>query len=135
MTTKARKFVILPSSFHFEWNISRCACMKNRVQDSMICDLRSGHSNWRIMWTVYDEASRLVPDDTVQLIHMVIYTVLLYGSEIWVVTGVMLMVLEGFYHRLARKIVGNKAQHTGDWGWEWPPLEEALEVAGICPTK
>ena len=35
--------------------------------------------------------------------------VLLYGSEIWVVTGVMLKVLEGFHHRATRRITGMMA--------------------------
>ena len=43
--------------------------------------------------------------------HVMIYKALvqmvfLYGSEIWVVTGVMLTVLEGFHHRVARQISG-----------------------------
>ena len=33
-------------------------------------------------------------------------TVMLYGSESWVVTWVMLKVLEGFHHRSAIRITG-----------------------------
>ena len=32
------------------------------------------------------------------------YTVMLYGRDIWVVTGLMLKILEGFHHRAARRI-------------------------------
>ena len=33
-------------------------------------------------------------------------SVLLYGSEIWVVMGMLLRVLEGLHHRAARRITG-----------------------------
>ena len=33
-------------------------------------------------------------------------SVLLYGSEIWVVMGMLLRVLEGIHHRAARRITG-----------------------------
>ena len=58
----------------------------------------------------------LVPDDTVHLIHTVrgwrsMYTavaqsVLLYGSEIWLVTRDILKVLMAFHHWAARRITG-----------------------------
>ena len=44
-------------------------------------------------------------------------SVLLYGSEIWVVMGEMIKVLEGFYHRAARRITGVMA--TRGEGGEW----------------
>ena len=33
-------------------------------------------------------------------------SVLLYGSEIWVVMGMLLRVLEGIHHQAARRITG-----------------------------
>ena len=47
-----------------------------------------------------------------------VQTVLLYGRERWVVTEVMLTVLEGFNNQVARKIVGKTAQSSGDDMWE-----------------
>ena len=40
----------------------------------------------------------------------VVQIMLLYGSESWVVTGVVLIFLEGFHHRFARWISGMTAQ-------------------------
>ena len=37
-------------------------------------------------------------------------SVILYGSAIWVVTGAMLMALEGFRHREAKRITGMTAK-------------------------
>ena len=47
-----------------------------------------------------------------------VQTVFLYGSDIWVVTGLVLMVLEGFRHRVARRIEKNTSRHAGYIGWE-----------------
>ena len=43
--------------------------------------------------------------------------VILYGSESWVVTGVMLKVLEGFHHRAARQFT--EMTETRGAGGEW----------------
>ena len=59
----------------------------------------------------------------------------LYGSEIWMLTGVILTVLESFHNRMARRIVGKTYRHAGDGGWECPPVEEALELAGLWPIE
>ena len=60
-----------------------------------------------------------------------VQSVLLYISEIWVVMGEMLKALEGFHHRIARRITGMTAQSITGRGWEWPPVAEALETAVI----
>ena len=60
------------------------------------------------------------------LYKVVVQTVLLYGSEIWVATESMLKVLEGFHHRVARWIVGNTDRRTVDGEWEYPPVADAL---------
>ena len=60
--------------------------------------------------------------ELVMMYKLVVRTIFLYRSEIWVVTGAMLMVTEGFRHRLARNIAGKTARNSGDGGWEWPTL-------------
>ena len=47
--------------------------------------------------------------------------VILYGSDIWVVTGGMLKVLEGFHHRAARQIKGMMAIRGASGEREYPP--------------
>ena len=59
----------------------------------------------------------------------------LYGSEIWLLTGEILKVIEGFYHRVARRTVGKMAQCTTGGEWEWPPVDEALKTSGIWKIK
>ena len=43
---------------------------------------------------------------------------ILYGNKIWVVTGEMLKVLEGFHHRSERRITGIMATHGAGREWE-----------------
>ena len=57
----------------------------------------------------------------------VVQSVLLYGSDGWVVTGEMLQVLEGFRHRAAQLIMGM----TSGGEWEYPLVVKAIEAAGI----
>ena len=46
------------------------------------------------------------------LYKVVVQMVLLYGSNIWVMEGSILKVLEGFHHQATRRIVVMTAQST-----------------------
>ena len=59
--------------------------------------------------------------------------VILYGSEIWVVTGAILKALEGFHHRTARWITEITAARGAGVQWEYPPVVVAMKDAGIHP--
>ena len=63
----------------------------------------------------------------------IVQTVLLYGSESWVVAPQMLEVLKGFHHRVARKIPGKMARRQADGSWVYPPIVDALEGVGLFP--
>ena len=58
-------------------------------------------------------------------------SVLLYGSESWVVTGAVLRVLEGFHHFESMRITGMAGKRVTDREWEYPPVVAALEAAGL----
>ena len=60
-------------------------------------------------------------------------SVLLYVSESWVATGVMLKVLEGFHYRVARRIMGMTATCGAGGEWEYPPVMAVLEAVGLHP--
>ena len=51
------------------------------------------------------------------LYKAVAQSVLLYGSDIWVVMGAMLKILEGFHYRSARRITGMTATRGADGEW------------------
>ena len=65
------------------------------------------------------------------LYKVVVHTVLLYGSESWVGTGVMLKVLEWLHRRSARRITEIAAWHVEDGEWEYPAVKDVMESSGL----
>ena len=65
------------------------------------------------------------------LYKAVVQTALLYVSESWVITGLMMNMLERFCHFIARRIAWKTAWSVRGEGWEYPPEEEDLEAAGL----
>ena len=51
------------------------------------------------------------------------------------VMGAMLKVLEGFHHRLSRRIMGMTAQCTMVGELQWTLGAEALDTSGLLPIK
>ena len=58
-------------------------------------------------------------------------SVLLYDSNIWVVTKDMLKVLEGFHHRTARRITGIMATCGAGRDCKYPLVVLTMEAVGI----
>ena len=58
-------------------------------------------------------------------------SVLLYGSESWVVTGEMLKVLTLFHHWVSLLITSMTEKCGAGREWEYPAVEEAMDSAGI----
>jgi hypothetical protein len=64
----------------------------------------------------------------------IVQTVLLFSSETWVVTPTLLQSLESFHHAIDRRISGKRATLDVRTGvWKWPPIAEAMELAGLKP--
>ena len=55
---------------------------------------------------------------------LLVHAVILYGRNNWVITDLMMKVLEGFHHRAVWRIVGNKNRSVGSEGYECPPTED-----------
>ena len=60
---------------------------------------------------------------------------LLYGREIWMVTGEIHNVLEGFHQWEARNITGMTMKLGDGREWEYPPVVVALKSAGLHPIR
>ena len=72
------------------------------------------------------------PIKTQEMIYKaVVQAVLLYSRKIWVVTDVMIMVLEGFHNSISRRIVGMLEWRRDSGEWEWALVDVALEVTGL----
>jgi hypothetical protein len=62
----------------------------------------------------------------------VIQTVLLYGSETWVLTARIISKLEGFHRQIARPLTGRAPVYLRREGqWQYSPLGDAMEEAGL----
>jgi len=61
----------------------------------------------------------------------VVQTILLYGSETWVVTDFLLKQLRSFHSRVARYITGRHIRQNADGTWFHPPTDDVLEEAGL----
>ena len=66
-----------------------------------------------------------------QIYLAMVQSVLLYGSETWVLKPRMQRVLGRFHHRVARRLTGRKHQKGRDGGWVYPLLEDAMTEAGL----
>ena len=52
--------------------------------------------------------------------------VIFYGSEIWVVMGEIIKVLEGFHHRVSQRITGITATRGAGVEWDYPLMVAAM---------
>ena len=73
--------------------------------------------------------------DQEMMYKAVVQAVIIYGSEICVVTDVMVTFLEGFHHRIARQITGMMARGGKGGEWKWALVDAVLEVTGIWPIR
>ena len=74
----------------------------------------------------------LRPKAAAMFYKAVVQAVLLYGAETWSVTPPMLQALRGFHHRVARQLTGKVGRYLPrEDRWYYPPIEEALEEAGL----
>jgi hypothetical protein len=62
---------------------------------------------------------------------VVVQSVLLYGSESWVLSKAMMKKLKSFHNRIARFLTGRHIRQNGDGVWVYPSTKETLEEAGL----
>ena len=68
------------------------------------------------------------------LYKAVVQSILLYGSETWVLTAPMVKVLEGFHHKVLRQITGRQPKYDVRTDtWSKRPIFRAYEEAGVLP--
>ena len=61
----------------------------------------------------------------------VVQSVLLFGSETWVLTVGMKTKLASFHSRCARFITGKHIRENPDGSWTCPPTKDVLEESGV----
>ena len=97
---------------------------------SVVHNLRRARQKWeRLTHILIREGA-----DARSLGHIyleVVQSLLLYGSEIWVLTPRMKRLLGGFRHRVARRLTGRQPWKGRDGGWFYPPMEDTMVEAGL----
>jgi hypothetical protein len=61
----------------------------------------------------------------------IVQSVLLYGSESWVLTLAMEKQLQGFHRRCAQYITGQNIRQNKDGTWTYLSTENVLKMAGL----
>ena len=84
-------------------------------------NLRKYRSHWGVIARVMEKMGTLVQAQE-KMCNVVAQLVLLYRSEIQVVTGEMFKVLTAFHHRAARRITGMTAKHEAGGEWVYPEV-------------
>ena len=105
---------------------------KNNNSDNVefYSNLRKAQRRWGMLAKVLGEMVSSMKSQSM-MYKALVQTVLLYGSEIWVVTDTMMTVLEGFHHRIARCVLGITARWGNGGEWEWASVDAKLEATGI----
>ena len=63
----------------------------------------------------------------IELVH----EVLLYGSDMWVISPRIVRKMGGFHHKVVRRLTRRQPRRKMDGTWVHLPLEEAMSEAGI----
>ena len=69
------------------------------------------------------------------LFKAVVKAVLLFGSEMWVLTPHTVRTMRVLQHRVSRRLTGKQLRQLPGGGWEYPPLGEAMWDAGLEEVK
>ena len=97
----------------------------NNDWEALYINLRKAQRRWGMVAKVLGKTGVLIKVQEM-MYKAVVYVVLLYGSKILVVTDAMMMVLEGFHQRIARKVAGMTVRKGGDREWEWASVDAVL---------
>ena len=60
-----------------------------------------------------------------------VQAVILFGSEMWVITPRLEKALEGFDHRAVRRMSGMVSKRQWYGTWVYPPIGVALAMVGM----
>ena len=92
--------------------------LKKSDWEALYVNLRKAQWQWWMMTKVMTKIGVKLRA-WAMMYNVVVHTVILYGSKSWVVTEVMLKVMEGFHHWVAQRISGMSYRRVREGGWEW----------------
>ena len=97
---------------------------------SVVHNLRRARQKWaRLTHILIREGADAQTSGQIYL--AVVQSVLMYGSETWVLTPRMKRVFGGFHHRVDLRLTGRQPWKGRDGGWVYPPMEDAMAEVGL----
>ena len=97
---------------------------------AVVGNLGKARKSWgRLFWILIREGED--PKVSVNFYKAVSQSMLLFGSETWVLTLRVERALDSFQHRVAQRITARKPRIQGGGSWDYPPLADAMGEAGI----
>jgi len=98
--------------------------------------LRKARGTWAHVGQVL-RAENVPPRIAVEFYKAVVQAVLLYGSEMWVLSTAALASLEGFHIRAAYRMaaVRHKPRRGPGNRWVYPKSKDVLEECGMCTLE
>ena len=109
--------------------LGRVLSFTNNDWPALYRNLKKARQRWSMIVRILDKDGS-TPRAKGLFYKTIAMAVLLYGCETWTLTDTMIKVLEGFHHRVARRITGKMPYLEGD-DWIYPPLVDAMEEAGL----
>ena len=94
----------------------------------VVSNLRKARRKWTQLTRVLGREGRDACTSG-QIYLAVVLSVILYGSETWVINPHIGRVLGGFHHRVACMLTGRQPQQGRDGMWKDPLLEDAMTEA------
>ena len=96
----------------------------------VVHNLRRASNNWKRLTRVLIREG--ADAQTLGQIYLaVVQSVIIYGSETWVIKTRIERVLGGFHHRVTRRLMGRQPWRIWNIVWVYPPLEDAIAEAGF----
>jgi hypothetical protein len=98
-------------------------------------NLHKARDRWKLISRVltHDSAS---PRISALFNKATVQTVLLYGTETWVITNDILQLLSSFHHSIARRLTNRHPRPIANTNeWTHPSIQETLQLAGLFKLK
>jgi hypothetical protein len=111
--------------------LGRLLSQDNNDVQAVRAQLCKARSTWVQVGNVL-QAQNAAPRVSAMFYKAVIQSVLLYGSETWVLSKTVMARLEGFHIQAAYKMAKTHVPCRGpDWQWTYPKSEDVLEECGM----
>ena len=99
-------------------------------------NLKCARQKWaQIGKVLVKHGARSNPKVMAAFYKTIVQSVLLYGSESWVLTRQLEGRLESFHRRCARFVVGEHIHQNKDGSWTYPSSKRVLRKAGLLSIK